>query len=339
MEEKTLLSVIIPVYKTEKYLRRCLDSLCNQTYSNIEILAVNDGSPDGCLSILKEYAQKDKRVIVLDKENGGANTARNMALSKAKGEWISFVDSDDWLDIDFYKELMIHTDRDTQLSCGGFRLNEDGIIYRSMKNQLSLNRIDALEILFQTYFGMIYNVWGKIFRKDVILENKLLFRSFLRDDGIFLMDYFQSINNVNIISTNSYLHYNTENTNSNTHKIYGIEKIMLDLYKYHNSIAKLSETDYSNYDRYNNILNMDKTLSFCNIMHETYPLSFNQKLYWYRRMINQLPHFCISYLSPYLNKSIHKWLKLAFNSRSPLFVYCVIESHLLRLKIKTKFHI
>jgi glycosyltransferase involved in cell wall biosynthesis len=339
MEKKSLLSVIIPVYKTEKYLRRCLDSLCNQTYSNLEILVVNDGSPDNCLSILMEYAQKDKRVIVLDKENGGVNTARNLALTKANGEWISFVDSDDWLDLDYYQQLMIHTSQDTQLTCGGFRLNEDGIIYKSINNQLSLNRIEGLEVLFQTYFGMIYNVWGKVFRKDIILENKLLFRSFLREDGIFLMDYFQYINNLNILSTTSYLHYNTENINSITHKTYGIERIMLDLYKYHNSIAKLSETDYSNYDRYDKIQYMDKTLSFCNIMHETYPLPFKQKLYWYKRMIDQLPHFSISYLSPYLNKPIHKCLKLAFNARSPFFIYCVIKIHLLNLRIKTKFYI
>ena len=334
MDNLALVSIIIPVYKTEKYLRRCMDSLINQSYSNLEIIAVNDGSPDNCISILKEYEVKDKRVVVFDKENGGANTARNYALPKAHGEWISFVDSDDWLDSHYYEELMKYSDSTCQLICGGFRLDETGTQYKVDKSVTHVSRIDSVEILFDTYFGMLYNVWGKIFKKDIILDNNLLFRSFLRDDGIFLIDYLQYVNDISIISTSSFLHYNTGNINSNTHKMYGI-KIWLDLYKYHNSFAKMVETDYQHYDRYMKILNMDKTKSFCEILHETYPLPYNEKLYWYRRMIDQLPNFT---LSKYLTKGIHKRLKWAFNLRSPRLIYCVIKLHLIRLKLQSKLH-
>lgn len=339
MDSQPLVSIIIPVYKTEQYLRRCIDCLCNQTYHNIEIIAVNDGSPDNCLSILREYEAKDKRVVVFDKENGGANTARNYALQRANGNWVSFVDSDDWLDINYYKELMSQAEPDCQLICGGFRLNENGPAFSIKQNVFSHDRINAIELLHRVYFGMLYNVWGKVFKKDIIINNNLYFRSFLRDDGIFLIDYLMHVNNITIVSTSSYLHYNTENTNSNTHKMYGMDRIMLDLYKYHNSFEKLAESDYSNYDRYMKILYMDKSQSFCNILHETYPLSFKQRMYWYKRMIYQLPYFNLFYLSKFLNKSIHKWLKLAFNVRSPLFIHCIVECHLIKNRIRSKLHI
>lgn len=334
MNNSTLVSIIIPVYKTEKYLRRCMDSLINQTYSNLEIIAVNDGSPDNCLSILNEYTTKDKRVIVYDKENGGANTARNYALSKASGDWISFVDSDDWLDLNYYEELMKFAEPTCQLICGGFRLDESGPTYRVNKSVTNISRIDSVEILFNTYYGMLYNVWGKIFRRNIINDNKLFFRSFLRDDGIFLLDYFQFVNNISVISTSTFLHYNTGNINSNTHKVYG-DKIWLDLYKYYNSYAKMVENDFQNYDRYQKILSMDKSLSFCEILHETYTLSYKEKIYWYKRMIKQLPEFT---LSKYLNKGIHKRLKWGFYLRSPRIIYCIVKLHLLRLKLQTILH-
>ncbi|MDR2743753.1 MAG: glycosyltransferase, partial [Desulfovibrio sp.] len=99
-------SVIIPVYNTELYLRRCLDSVCGQTLRDIEIICVNDGSPDNCGEILREYAAKDARMRVIDfPENRGASAARNAGMDAAQGEYIGFVDSDDYMDLNFYEEL------------------------------------------------------------------------------------------------------------------------------------------------------------------------------------------------------------------------------------------
>lgn len=335
-EKSALVSIIIPVYKAETYIHRCLDSLCDQTYKNIEIITVNDGSPDNCLNILKEYADKDNRVIVLDKENGGANTARALALTKATGEWVTFVDSDDWLDNNYIEELMEHSN-ECQLICGGFRLDQEGAIYRVTKTSIGTSRIESIEMLFNTYFGMLYNIWGKVFRRDIIIDHHLGFRSYKRDDGILLLDYFQFIDKINIISTNTYLHYNTQNTTSLTHqKINGMRKTILELYKYHNSFQKLIETDFENYDKYLQILNMEKSMSFCEILHETYPLPYKERLYWYERMIDQVPHFT---LSKYLNRGIHKWLKLAFNLHSPRLINFILKSHLLTNRIRSKLHI
>ena len=93
-----LISIIVPVYNVSEYLPRCLDSLINQTYKNIEIILVNDGSTDNSLEICKKYAEKDLRIKVIDKENGGISSARNTGIAEASGEWIGFVDSDDYIE-------------------------------------------------------------------------------------------------------------------------------------------------------------------------------------------------------------------------------------------------
>lgn len=103
MEE--LISIIIPVYKVEKYLPRCIESVAAQTYKNIEIILVDDGSPDRCPEICDEYARKDSRLTVIHKENGGLSDARNAGIEAAHGRYIGFVDSDDYIHPDMYKEL------------------------------------------------------------------------------------------------------------------------------------------------------------------------------------------------------------------------------------------
>ncbi len=101
----TKVSIIVPVYNTEKYLRKCLISLVNQTLHDIEIICVNDGSTDNSLAVLNEFAKKDARIKVIDKENEGQSAARNLAIQQAQGEFLGFVDSDDWVDLKYFEEL------------------------------------------------------------------------------------------------------------------------------------------------------------------------------------------------------------------------------------------
>ena len=97
----SIISVIIPVYNVEKYLSRCIESVLNQTYRNLEIIIVDDGSTDDSLNICRRYEKKDKRIKVIHQDNGGLSSARNKGLMNSTGEYISFVDSDDWLHPDF----------------------------------------------------------------------------------------------------------------------------------------------------------------------------------------------------------------------------------------------
>lgn len=330
MKTNPLLSIIVPVYNTEKYLYQCLDSLCSQTYQNIEIIVINDGSPDNCYKIMRNFSARDNRIIIIEKDNGGLSSARNAGIAHAKGEYVTFLDSDDWVDSNYYYELMKYTSQSPHLICGSFKLNKDGEIHKSTQTYISTSPSNSIEILYNTYYGMIYNVWGKIFKKDIIINNKLQFRHIIREDGIFLLDYYAHISEICIVAGSSYLHYNTENTESITHKAYGINKVMLVLFTYYNSFNKIIETDFDNYDKYIRILNMDKTKSFCDILHETYSLPYKEKLYWYKRMIDQLPHFV---LSKYTNKPIYKMFKIAFKLKSSILLYTIIKMRLGYLKI------
>ncbi len=102
----SLISVIVPIYNVEKYLDKCVESIVNQTYKNLEIILVDDASPDNCPKICDKWAEKDSRIKVIHKENGGVGSARNAGLEASKGEWIGFVDGDDSIDEDFYETLL-----------------------------------------------------------------------------------------------------------------------------------------------------------------------------------------------------------------------------------------
>lgn len=100
------ISIVVPIYKVEPYLRQCLDSIVEQTYQNLEIILVDDGSPDNCGAICDEYAARDERIRVIHKENGGVSSARNIGLAAAAGEWLGWVDGDDWIEPDMYEYML-----------------------------------------------------------------------------------------------------------------------------------------------------------------------------------------------------------------------------------------
>lgn len=113
-------SIIVPVYNVEKYLRKCLDSLINQTLKDIEIICINDGSTDKSLEILEEYKNRDSRIILLNQENSGQSVARNRGIEIAKGEYLGFVDPDDWIDLDYYEKLYnAASTNNTDIAVGG----------------------------------------------------------------------------------------------------------------------------------------------------------------------------------------------------------------------------
>src|SRR5699024_3764138 len=123
------ISIIIPIYGVEKYIDRCVNSVVNQTYRNLEIILVDDGSPDNCPSICDEWAKKDRRIKVIHKKNGGLSDARNVGMNSATGELIGFIDSDDWVCEEMYQllyENMKQNDSDIS-ACGVKMVWEDDI--------------------------------------------------------------------------------------------------------------------------------------------------------------------------------------------------------------------
>ena len=129
MKHSDLISVIIPIYNLEKYLSVCLESIINQTYSNLEILCVDDGSTDKSAIVCEEYAEKDDRVKLFKIENGGVGNARNYALNHMSGDWFAFVDGDDWLEPNYFEVLLKNAiENKCDISAGQFQRNSSFII-------------------------------------------------------------------------------------------------------------------------------------------------------------------------------------------------------------------
>ena len=168
---ESLISVIVPIYKVEKYLDRCVRSIVNQTYKNLEIILVDDGSPDNCPRMCDEWAEIDTRIKVIHLENGGAGRARNIGLKSCKGQFVSFVDSDDLLDISFYKTLIGFFDDNVDIvECEYITFEGSNHIFsNNQNNSVVLDAEQALGChIKESMFKQV--IWNKLYRKELIQE-------------------------------------------------------------------------------------------------------------------------------------------------------------------------
>lgn len=202
-----MISVIVPVYKAEKYLHRCVDSILAQSYTDFELLLIDDGSPDNSGAICDEYAVKDSRVRVFHKENGGVSSARNLGLNNAQGEWITFVDSDDWIESDYFASFMGSCDAD-MIVCGV--KSSDDFIWRTE------DRIYTLKEFINQYNDdlIIRASWGGLLKNNIIKEFHIRFDTLMRygEDMIFNLIYLSHCQNVRTLKFLGYNYYNPEGT-------------------------------------------------------------------------------------------------------------------------------
>ncbi len=209
------ISVIVPIYKVENYLHRCVDSIINQTYTNLEIILVDDGSPDKCPMICDEYAKKDSRIRVIHKKNGGLSDARNAGLDIATGEYIGFVDSDDYISVHFCKRLM-----------NVMKVSDSDIVECEIKKFKDTDKIGDIQnnkldfITFNTYEAMenlILNnilsvtVWNKLYKKDVI--EKLRFKvGKTNEDDFYTYLAFDNANKISKLDEELYYYLQREDS-------------------------------------------------------------------------------------------------------------------------------
>ena len=194
-------SIIIPVYNTEKYLRKCLDSVCNQTLSDIEIICINDCSTDNSLGVLEEYSVNDKRLKIIDfKENKGVSVARNKGIDEAKGEYIGFIDSDDYIDLDFYEKLYnkaIETNADASKGNIFDVKNEEIELtdFYNINNKIRKNKINFL-----------YGFTSAIYKTKVIKGNNIYFPEGIThfEDPYFSIKLSININKIEITDSAKY---------------------------------------------------------------------------------------------------------------------------------------
>lgn len=205
------ISVIVPIYNSEQYLCRCVDSILGQSFFDFECLLVNDGSKDGSWDLCKKYEEKDSRIKVLDKVNGGVSSARNMGIDNAVGEWVAFVDSDDSIESDYFEALYSNSES-CQLVCSYATVEYPDRTERTEQFEGSF-KSDIIEKMFVA-FGLRTNSapWGKLFNRFIIKEKQIHFDNKMNigEDTLFLLDYIKHIQRVNIINNHSYHYYINE---------------------------------------------------------------------------------------------------------------------------------
>ena len=206
-----LISVIVPVYNAEKYLRACLDSIVNQTYKNIEIILVDDGSTDGSGAICNEYADKDVRIKVYHIPNGGVSNARNLGIDNANGEYISFVDSDDEVSREYVEKLYCAIEyKEQDLVIGNFC---DVYENRKIIQHENLSTIGNLQDDYANIRILLQGPWGKLYRSEILKKYKIRFRVdiSLAEDQIFNYDFLKKVSTYTLIQETIYYYYHREN--------------------------------------------------------------------------------------------------------------------------------
>lgn len=226
-----MISIVVPVYNVEKYLSHCLDSLIGQTYRDLEIICVNDGSTDGSQEILERYAEKDKRIIVVNKDNQGPSEARNEGVRHCSGEWLMFVDSDDWLEMNCCDKIL-PKDNDIDLVVFSYirEFKTSSSPKRFLGNKNRTFKGQELEWLYERFIApngnelkypanldSLSTVWGKIYKTKIVKDNNIQFISTettgTLEDLLFNVEYFAYIGKAFYISDSLY-HYRKATTGS-----------------------------------------------------------------------------------------------------------------------------
>lgn len=223
-------SIIVPVYKVEKFLDRCMQTLLNQTLKDIEIILVDDGSPDNCPNLCDEYAKKDNRVKVIHKSNGGLGYARNSGMEVATGEYLAFVDSDDYVEKSTYEILYNNSKKsgaDITL-CGYKRINNGRISYYNDVNDIQIKQVNDCISVLKGMIGISYNehhydfaVWHGLYRNELIQKNNIRFcseRDYISEDIIFHLSIIPLCKYICIIPDYLYCYCLNENTLTTKYK-------------------------------------------------------------------------------------------------------------------------
>ena len=234
------ISIIIPIYNAQDYLKRCLNSVVNQTLQDIEIICVNDASTDNSLKILNCYAKSYSNIKVIDcKENGGESKARNIGLENATGEYLAFLDNDDCIDLDFYEKLYslaISKELDiAKADC--FEISIDGKKFK---------QDDNAQIKNNDKFAFVTHWWTAIFKREIIKKNNIKFREdiILGGDIIFLNEVLLSSKSFEMIDSTYYYHYQQNNSGDSSFLSY--EKVQSAVKSYSIIIENLNKNYQEN---------------------------------------------------------------------------------------------
>lgn len=257
-----LISVIVPVYNVENYLRKCLESIINQTYKNLEIILIDDGSTDNSGKICDEYAAKDNRIKLIHKPNGGISDARNAGLEIAKGEYIGFVDSDDYIAEDMYEFLYnfaVKNNLDVAMCGSKHVFNGKVIPDNEFKMAIFEKQDEMIKNLFSAIYGGGISVWNKLFKKSCIKDIKFEYGKTC-EDAFYILNWIERANRFGRRGETKYFYVQREG--SITHNKYYSPQILdlIEAYIKNLEIIKkkypgaLKVAEYKLYWAYSNIL-------------------------------------------------------------------------------------
>lgn len=242
MEIRVKVSIIVPVYNVEKVINKCLTSLVNQTLKDIEIIVVNDGSPDNSQVIIDKYAKKDKRIRSFIKQNGGLSDARNYGLDKAQGEYIMFVDSDDYIDLFACEKLFKEASKaKVDILVGNYYDVKDGIIEPNICkcSESILTSVDFIKEYFSQKNVSLMS-WLLFYKRSFLIKNKLKFlKGVFHEDEEFTPRAMLKANKIKFIDYKFY--YYVYNTNSITKKK-DKSKNIIDIYMISDNLEKLYDS-------------------------------------------------------------------------------------------------
>ena len=213
-----LISIIIPIYKVEPYLQRCIDSVIKQTYTNLEIILVDDGSPDACPQICDEYAARDKRIVVIHKENGGLSDARNIGTQKAKGEYVYYLDGDDAIETSCIASMLelVKKHPEAEIVIGEMQTIPSSSMYENKRCKdidFLTNNLDVRNSFFRIKDRLPVNACNKLIKKEFIVENNLFFqKGLLHEDELWMFNVAQVATKIALIHKPTYNRYITPNS-------------------------------------------------------------------------------------------------------------------------------
>lgn len=226
-----LVSIIVPVYNSERYLADCLLSITRQTYRNIEIILLNDGSTDKSLEICNNWAREDKRIKIIDNSNHGVSFTRNLGLQFAQGEFIAFIDSDDQVHATYIEKLvqpLINSNLNLSV-CKYYYVNEDDRIIQEKNGKIQIKNLRNSFFEFCLMGGVLYGPWAKMYRKNIIAQHHICFPEDISngEDQIFNFLYYKYVDDFCFITQSLYFYYKRENGLSKTKT----KKSLEDIYK------------------------------------------------------------------------------------------------------------
>ncbi len=268
-------SVVVPVYKSEKSIDKCIKSIINQTITDIEIILIDDGSPDNSGKICDEYALKDERIKVIHKSNGGVSSARNRGIEEASGEYIVFVDSDDWVEKEYIETLLEIKEKyaDSESICSYKVITSDN---ETDFSTISFSDNEEVSVIpFNKYMELIVHIlaqspWNKLFKRSVINESKIRFDESisLGEDIIFCLDYYNKCGKSNIVCVNQALYNYTMFGNETLSNKYYPDLVQIDE-RIHSKIKDFIISH--NADKYQiEIYNNNRFFSYISVLDNTY---------------------------------------------------------------------